>query len=164
MEKPASLRDHLVNLLPELQRDPERLKMWVDKGSVRATQSVGLGFVYDYTLNLVVTDWDRHPSVIMVLLVEWLRRHQPDLIASSAAVGLPFEADIIDKDVIDLSVDLQLSEVVTVIRRQDGGYDMQHLVEPPTMFPDDLPIEESGPTLTELWWRGERVVPLPIDV
>lgn len=161
MQKPADLRAHLVARLPELERDPERLKMWLDRGTIRATQSAGHGFVYDYTLNLVVTDWTDHPSILMVLILDWLRRHQPDLIASSAAPGFSFEADIIDKDVIDLSIDLALSEVVTVARRVDGGFDMEHQVEPETMFPDDLPIVDGDPTLTELWWRGERVLPLP---
>ena len=161
MQKPALLRDHLTARLPELARDPERLKMWLDNGSIRSTQTASLGFQWSYKLNIVVTDWTDHPSIIMVLIVEWLRRHQPDLVASTAAPGFVFEADIIDDKTIDLSIDLDLTEVVAVTRREDGGFDMQHVEEPLTMFPDDLPIEETAPTLTELWLGDERVIPAP---
>lgn len=161
MQKPALLRTHLATALPELARDPERLKMWLDNGGIRSTQSASLGFQWAYKLNIVVTDWTQHPSIIMVLIVEWLRRHQPDLVASNAAAGFTFEADIIDDKTIDLSIDLDLTEVVTVTRREDGGFDMQHIEEPLTMFPDDLPLDDSAPVLTELWLGGERVIPSP---
>ena len=161
MEKPASLREHLVSRLPELARDPERLKLWIDQGTVRSSQTANLSFQYGYTLNLLVTDWTAHPSILFVLLLEWLRRHQPDLVASNSAPGFAFEADVIDKNVVDLQVTLALSEAVITTRRNDGGWDMQHLVEPETMFPDDSALSAPAAPLTELWWRDERVLPLP---
>ena len=37
MLKPASLRDHLTNALPDLACDPEKLMMLVAEGSIQST-------------------------------------------------------------------------------------------------------------------------------
>ncbi len=161
MLKPADLREHLTTRIPELARDPERLRMWIDKGSIRSRQTASLAFQYGYRLNVVVLDWTEHTSILFVMLVDWVRRNQPDLVASQAAPGFAFEADILDKDTIDLSIEIDLTETVGVTVREDGGWDMQHHAEPATMFPEDLGIVEEGPALSELWWRGERLLPLP---
>lgn len=161
MQKPALLRDHLTTRLPELARDPERLKIWVDRGDVRSTMTASRSFAYRYTLNLLLVDWGAHPSVIMILVLEWLRRQQPDLVASNQSSGFAFEADIIDKDIVDIQLSMNLTETVRVTMREDGGFDMEHVIEPEPLFPDDATIVEAGAPLTELWWRDERVLPLP---
>ena len=46
MRKPDSLRSHLLNAVKELQRDPDRLLIFTDKGNVRCTMANGLSFEY----------------------------------------------------------------------------------------------------------------------
>ena len=159
MLKPAAIRAMLAASLPELARDPERLRMWIDKGSVRTRQTDSFSFEIAYRLNIVVIDWTHAPLIIFALLNEWLRRSQPDLVASQAAPGYSFEADIMTNDAIDLSIDLDLTEAVRRVEREDGtGWDMQ-IVEEPECFPDEFAPQPPVP-LKEIWWKDERLVPL----
>ena len=57
MRKPDSLRSHLLNAVKELQRDPDRLLIFTDKGNVRCTMANGLSFEYAYEINLILTDY-----------------------------------------------------------------------------------------------------------
>lgn len=160
MLKPDSLRIHITAALPDLARDPERLRMWIDRGSIRSRQTASLAFQYGYRLNVVVLDWTLSPSIIFILLVDWLRRNQPDLVASQSAPGFTFEADILDTRAMDLSIELDLTETVSTVAREGGGFDLQHHAEPVPMFPDDV---ELAPALTELWLGTDRVIPGPAD-
>jgi hypothetical protein len=159
MRKPAAIRALLTAHLPDLARDPERLRMWIDKGQVRTRQTSSFSFEVAYTLNIVVLDWTDPPVILFVLLNDWLRRYQPDLVASQAADGYAFEADIMTNSALDLSIDLALTEAVTAVRREDGGWDMQ-IVEEPESFPDDFAASPPVP-LKEIWWKDARLIPEP---
>lgn len=136
--------------------------MWIDRGSIRSRQTASHAFQYGYQLNIVILDWADHTSILFIHILDWVRRHQPDLVASQSASGFTFEADIIDKTTIDLSIEIELTETVGAVRRIDGGWDMQHHAEPAPMFPDDDSlVPGTAPTLTEIWWQGERLLPLP---
>lgn len=158
MLKPASIRAMFALHLPELARDPERLRMWIDKGSVRTKQTSSFSFEVAYRLNIVVIDWTDEAIILFVLLNEWVRRYQPSLVASQAAEGYGFEADILTNAAMDLSIELDLTESVRAVKREDGGWDMQ-IVEEPESFPDDI-APEPPVLLKEIWWKGERLVPL----
>lgn len=158
MLKPAAIRAALTAHLPELATDPDRLRLWIDKGRVRTRQTASFAFELAYTLNIVVIDWTHPPVIIFAILNDWLRRFQPSLVASQAAEGYSFEADIMTNEAIDLSIDLALTEAVVAVRNDAGGWDMQ-IVEEPECFPDDFAPQPPVP-LKEIWWRGERLVPL----
>ena len=71
MIKPASLRAHLVAALPDLARDADRLLVFIDAGSLVSTFQPGLSFEYQYTLNLILTDYAGHPDSVMLPLLGW---------------------------------------------------------------------------------------------
>lgn len=160
MLKPAAIRNMLTDFLPELAENPERLRLWIDKGGIRTRLTDSFTFEVAYRLNIVVIDWTRAPVIIFALLNEWLRRYQPDLVASQAAAGYSFEADIVTNSAMDLSIDLDLTETVIRVPKEGGaGWDMQ-IVEEPESFPDEF--APSPPVnLKEIWWKDERLVPLP---
>ncbi|MGX8286480.1 phage tail protein [Xanthomonas oryzae] len=131
MIKPASLRAHLVAALPDLARDADRLLVFIDAGSLVSTFQPGLSFEYQYTLNLIVTDYAGHPDSVMVPLLEWVQANQPELLSNPARRGdIAFEADILANDAVDLSIKLPLTERVVVMKKDGGGYDITHSPEP----------------------------------
>lgn len=142
MEKPAKLREHLEERLPELVTNPERLRLWIDKGSVQTQMTDSLAYRTSYTLQLVVTDWARPVAILTLLIIVWLRQHQPDLIATFAAAGFSFEADILDSGIVDIAFDLPLTESVGVAATPGGGWTLEHHAEPAALFPDDLPLTD----------------------
>ena len=131
MIKPASLREHLVAALPDLARDPDRLLVFIDQGTLAATFAPGLSFEYRYTLNLILTDFAGHPDAVMVPLLSWIRRHQPDLLANrDRRDQIAFQADILGNDKVDLDIKLPLTESVGVHRSNDGNFAIEHYPEP----------------------------------
>ena len=44
MNKPDSLRAHLLAAIPELKHNPDRLLIFIDNGKIRCTGAAGLSF------------------------------------------------------------------------------------------------------------------------
>lgn len=125
MYKPDSLRAFLTAALPQLAVDPDKLLVFIDRGSVASTYAPGLSFEYAYQLNLVLTDFAGDPDAVMAPLCAWLRVHQPEVFPA-----VNFEADILSNGAVDLSITVDLTERVIVQPRADGGYDITHPPEP----------------------------------
>lgn len=132
MNKPESLRAHLLATVPELERNPDRLLVFIDDGSVRCTNGRTLSFEYAYTLQLILTDYAGHPDAVMLPLLGWLSVHQNELLANldKAREGVAFEADILANDKVDLSIKLPLTERVVVGKDAEGKTTLQHPQEP----------------------------------
>lgn len=132
MNKPNSLRDHLLAADTTLAQNPERLLVFIDEGNIRSTAAPGLSFEWLFTLNIIITDYAGHPDNIAIPLLAWLRRNQPDLLTNiekgKDAIG--FEADILGNDKVDLSITLPLTERVIVKRLPDESLEVTHPPEP----------------------------------
>ena len=133
MIKPASLRAAIEAALPDLKRNPDRLLVFIDEGSIRCTGAPSLSFEYGYTLQIVVTDYAEHADTIMVPVLAWVAVNQPDLLQNPDRQrdGIRFEADLLDHAKMDLSVRLQLTERVIVADLPDGSRTATHVGEPP---------------------------------
>ncbi len=131
MLKPASLRDHLTNLVPFLAADPERLKMQVTKGRVACPYTGSLSYQYAYDLQLLIEDYPAHIDSVIVPILAWLAVNQPDhlLNPATAEEAIPFEADLIDHERTDLLITLALTESVAVTLAA-GTYTATHIAEP----------------------------------
>lgn len=134
MLKPASLRSTIEAALPDLARDPDRLLVFIDEGTVRCTAATSLSFEYGYTLRVVVTDYARHADTLIVPVLRWVATHQPELLANfdMQKTGIRFEADLLNKSSMDLSILLTLTERVVVSANPDApGLLAEHVGEPP---------------------------------
>lgn len=132
MNKPDSLRDLLLKAVPGLKNNPERLLMFIDQGKVRCTAAASLSFEYSYTVQIILTDYAGHPDSVMLPILDWLRVNQSELLVNleKSAEGLKFEADMLDRGKVDMSLSLPLTERVIVTRRADGNLDAAHAAEP----------------------------------
>ncbi|MCB4794251.1 phage tail protein [Pseudomonas sp. NP21570] len=132
MNKPESLRAHLLAAIPELKRNPDRLLVFIDNGSMRSTAAPGLSFEYSYTLNLILTDFAVHPDAVAIPLFAWVLVNQRELMENQqkGMDAIKFEADILDNSKVDLSITLPLTERVIVKRMDDGTLQVDHPPEP----------------------------------
>lgn len=161
MKKPDSLRARFATAFPdEFARDPQRLSMWIEKGQVRCHAGENnLNFAVEYTLSVSISGWRLPSALIWITLIDWLRIQQPDLLTiNKSASAIPFEADIVSNEEVDIGFDLALSEPVRVTRREDGGFDMTIVAEPDPLFPDAVPLVE-GAVLQSVWVDGVQVAP-----
>lgn len=136
MIKPDSLRAALTAAIADLERDPDRLAIFVDKGRLVSRLTPGLGFEWRYTIRLEFHDFTGSPDTIAVPLLLWLREHQPERFLEFAredsAIG--FAADIIDSTTWDVAIAFELSEAVELVAGSDEagkpGWTVTHLAEP----------------------------------
>lgn len=133
MNKPNSLRTHLLATVPALEHNPDRLLVFIDQGSVRCTAAgKSLSWEYSYKLQIILTDFAGHPDTVMLPLLGWLSVHQSELLTNltKSAEGIQFEADIIDASKVDLAITLQLTERVVVGKDEQGATTITHPGEP----------------------------------
>lgn len=138
MLKPDSLRAAITAAIPGLERNPDKLAIWVDQGQIfsRLSPAPGFpnpGFEYRYRLNALLLDLEHDPDTVMIAVILWLQTHQPELLNRPCDAAFPFECDVRSAKSVDLSIELQLSERVRAVPRDGGGYDLVHLQEPPAI-------------------------------
>ncbi|WP_313539764.1 phage tail protein [Sphingomonas sp.] len=129
MEKPDSLRRVLLAHVPLLRDDPAKLSLFVDKGRIAARPG-SLAFEYRYTLNIVVQDYAGSIDGLMVPILAWISEAQPDLLQAGPQEPFRFESELLDADSADVSIWIELSEIVTVRPEAAGGFTTEHPSEP----------------------------------
>ncbi len=153
MLKPPSLRNMLLQALPELATDPDRLIVLARGGRLVKSATASLSFEYAFTLNAVVLDFRGHPDAIMVPVLAWTKVNQPELFANpdTREKAVRFEVEYVNSTTVDVSVEIDLTERVLVTPRQGqaGAYDIKHVPEPPPV--DALPYAERW----QLYLRGD---------
>lgn len=154
MNKPNSLRAHLLAKVPELKDNPDRLLVFIDDGNVRCTAAATLSWEYGYTLQLILTDYAGHPDAVMLPLLAWVRVHQSELLTNldKAKEGLRFEADIIDANKVDLSIKLPLTERVVIGQDGAGNTTITHPAEPQAALAFLDPAWQAGAQGTGSEW------------
>ncbi|WP_223527946.1 phage tail protein [Pseudomonas sp. A-RE-23] len=132
MNKPESLRTHLLATIGELKHNPDRLLIFIDNGKIRCTAAASLSFEYSFDLQVILTDFAGHPDSVMLPVLGWLKVNQADLLENlnKSAEGIQFEADILDNSKVDLSLTLSLTERVIVGEDADGKTTICHPGEP----------------------------------
>ncbi|MEB3437909.1 phage tail protein [Pseudomonas sp. A2] len=131
MNKPDSLRKHLLETVPGLANNPDCLLMFIDEGKVRSIATAALSFEYGYNLQIILTDYAGHPDSVFLPLLAWIRVNQSELMEnhSKSADGVKFEADILDNSKVDFSIELALTERV-IVKNVDGVQTVTHAGEP----------------------------------
>lgn len=132
MEKPALLRAEIEKHLPELKNNPEKLTLFVQNGRVFGNKHT-LGHEVRYTLALMIDGYTGDTDILNAVILNWARRHQPDLLAPGRVPDNAYriEADILDNQSCDLLIELALSERITVTADNNGQVTVRHQ-KPPT--------------------------------
>lgn len=141
MNKPNSLRAHLLGAITELRHNPDRLLVFIDNGSIRSTAAAGLSFEYSYSLQIILTDFAGSPDAVVVPLLSWLLVNQSELLANLelAKDSIKFEVDVLDNSKVDMALTLPLTERVLVKRQEDGSLLITHVDEP--QYTEHLPVQ-----------------------
>lgn len=116
MKKPDSLRRALTNAVSYLRNNPDNLHVFVDDGRAISTGVPCRGWEYQYTLNIVVTDYSGDQNLLMAAIQEWLSVNQPDVMANpdKREKAVRFQVDILTHTTCDISYYLDLTERVIV--------------------------------------------------
>jgi hypothetical protein len=144
MRKIDTLRAAIFAVLPELGNEPDRLRIWIERGTAKSTQTEGRGFAFAFQLNVLVVEMATDIAVLFLAVFEWLRVNQPDLmVPGKDAIG--FDADILDNASADVLLQLQLDQAISAAPKGDGGYDLEYRGEPDPLFVDGMSIIAPAP-------------------
>ncbi|MBC0760370.1 phage tail protein [Escherichia coli] len=150
MKKARSLREALIKAVPQLETNPEMMRIFADEGNIDARLAASLSHEKIYTLNVIVCDFVGDPDLIFVPVAALLRENQPDIctLDDGRIKGYRFQMDLNDGDSIDISISLQLTER-TLIKEENGALHVSYAPEPPLPEPATRP--------KELYINGELV-------
>ncbi|WP_438767893.1 phage tail protein [Kushneria sp. TE3] len=113
MKKLTALRQHLIDAVPHLQRDPDQLLTFVEDGAIEFAPGPNLSHGYTFTAQIVLTDFADDIDTVMIPLLDWLGVYQPDLVPAEA---VKFEAEILNNSAVDLALRVQITERVVAKR------------------------------------------------
>ncbi|WP_341864989.1 phage tail protein [Pantoea wallisii] len=148
MLKPQHLQQALTDGIPWLQQHPEQLSVTTGSGQIVATLATSLSFEYRYALNVTLSGYSDDLNLVMVPLLAWLRRHQPDLMMNDARSGITFATDAANT----LRITLQLSERVIV----SGEGDALHVA-----YADENPLAANVDRPLQLYAHGDLISSFP---
>ena len=170
MLKLNSLKALLMQCLPaDLARDPKRLTVLAENGTVVNTGTASLSFEWRYTARVIVLDYAGHPDAVIVPIIAWMKRNQSEQMDNpdTRVNAIKFRVEPLTTTSIDFGIELQLTERAIVKPDPAAPPDTTHriLVEHP-----EEPCHIGTvcvPEHWELWLRDERklaewdLAPLP---
>ncbi|MGM0912775.1 MAG: phage tail protein [Pseudomonadota bacterium] len=118
MKKLHSLRAYLLERIPDLKRNPDRLLTFIEDGSIEFHRGAHLSHQYRVPVRIVLTDHAGELDTVIIPLLQWLSRYQPDLVPEEAAT---FQAELLDNQRWDLAIDVTLTERVVALVDCDAG-------------------------------------------
>lgn len=145
MNKLASLRAHLIQAIPGLERDPDRLRTYVPEGTIRFHRGQHLSHEYKFTAEVILLDHSGTTDTVVVPLLQWLSHYQPDLDPEAA---LRFSSEVQRHDAVDLIFSMELTErVVALVDCEAGRINSEHRMP-------EYPIEACPATEWKLYAKA----------
>lgn len=132
MLKPDKIRQIITLANPYLQRDPDKLQVFLDSGRIVAYGAASLSYEYRYTLNVIVQDYPNHADQIFLPMLVYLRTQQPELFENQEKAQnlIRFDAEMLSQQTIDLSIQVDLTERVIVKLSDENKLHATHVGEP----------------------------------
>lgn len=142
MHKLKSLRQALIDAVPQLRANPERLQMSVGSGNIDARLASSLSFEKHYELKAKVSGFSWYSEGIFVPVLAWLRENQPDIFTldEGRKNGYLFQIVLNDDETADISFSLQLTERI-LVSQDEGTLLATYSPEPPLPEPVTRPME-----------------------
>lgn len=116
MRKPAELRELLTTAVPDFRDNPQRLHVFVEEGAISCTGTRSLSHSFSYTLTVLVQDYSGDEQAVILPILAWARRAQPDLFENADKQDrvIELEVEVLTHDTMDIEIKIPLTERVIV--------------------------------------------------
>lgn len=133
MKKANKLRQMITKHCDYLKTNPEKLHVFIDNGKVMMTNATSLSFEYQYTLNIIITDYNDNIDTIIVPIIAFLYIHQQESFGNDELRedALTYEVDALDNHSFDISINIKLTERVLTLHDDKTGYKVKHCDDKP---------------------------------
>jgi len=131
MKKPESLKAYLLQKVPHVRDNPNDLHIFIEKGQlVSSLVKRNLSFEYQYSLNVLITNYTGDTNLLMVPIFYWLRQQQTDAFTvDNRDNSFTFEVDILNEKESDIDIYLSLTERV-IVKEVNGKMNIEYAPEP----------------------------------
>lgn len=127
MKKLSSLKTHLVEQIPGLRNNPDRINVWADEGSVSfAIDDDKKSFAYRFNAIVLLTDISDHLDFVFYPLIDWLRKNERSIDPEK----IKWLSSPLDGKKSDIRITLPLTQPVLVDDNGDGTVNTTHPDEP----------------------------------
>lgn len=124
MRKLTSLRQHLLDSVPGLAHDPDRLRTYVPDGGIKFHRGQHLPHEYRVTAEIIIIGCGGDLDPVVLPLLQWLARYQPDVDPDQA---LRFTLEIHSNTDVDVIFSVDLTErVVALVDCEAGQIRSEH--------------------------------------
>lgn len=129
MNKLASARNAILKSPLHIKAD--KLLTFAEKGKVTTwpedASSGNSGFTLTYTIHLIVTDYAGALQDLLYVVVRWVHAECPDMDAREA---IAFHVDVIDHKSADVSIAVEVSEIVATTLGAGGKVQLKPAPDP----------------------------------
>lgn len=129
MKKLIDLREYLLQRIPALAVNPDQLLTYVETGKIAFSTGANYSHQYSFNAVIIITQWRHSADDVVIPLLEWLNVREPGF---DPEKSLSFEADILNKETVDLAFKLALTERV-IVQDQNGERSITHVLPAPPL-------------------------------
>ncbi|WP_424406498.1 phage tail protein [Pasteurella sp. PK-2025] len=132
MKKPNQIRNVIEQSNPVFKSNPDSLQVFIDQGQIISTGANSLSFEYQYTLNVIITDYAEDIAKIIVPVLAYLKVNQPEIFENPQRRegAFKFITDFNNNNTLDLSLEIKLTERVVQKNSVKGEIDLKYAAEP----------------------------------
>ncbi|MBK1725712.1 phage tail protein [Halorhodospira neutriphila] len=148
MQLLTSLREHLLRAPEAIRPDPDHLQILAETGRVKS-RAHGRNEMFEipYRVQIIFLGYSGRFDQLAYWVLQWLDEHHPQ----HPEEAMSWEADVLNPDSADLSISIDLAEVVRV-RHTEEGIVLHHSREP------DLSSTPLDADEWSLYGNGEHLV------
>ncbi|HEH9651966.1 TPA: phage tail protein [Pasteurella multocida] len=132
MKKPNQIRNVIEQSNPAFKSNPDLLQVFIDQGQIISTGAESLSFEYQYTLNIIITDYAEDIAKIIVPVLAYLKVNQPEIFENPQRRegAFKFVTDFNNNNTLDLSLEIKLTERVVQKGGENGEINLKYAAEP----------------------------------
>ncbi|PID66581.1 MAG: hypothetical protein CR975_02075 [Gammaproteobacteria bacterium] len=150
MRKLDALREFMLKSVAELGKHPDKLQVWTDDGKLTfKTLDPAPTHKNRYTISVLVTEWSGPVEALTMPLLNFYKANHGEGDEGEIA----FEAEIIDRDRVDVLFKLSMHDKVVGIIDDDGTV----IVKPECSPESQVPWFVEKPGQYTLIWDGEEI-------
>ncbi|MGC6406234.1 phage tail protein [Bisgaard Taxon 45] len=144
MKKPNQIRNVIEQSNPAFKTNPDLLQVYIDQGQIISTGAQSLSFEYQYTLNVIITDYAEDIAKIIVPVLAYLKVNQPEIFDNPQRRegAFKFVTDFNNNNTLDLSLEIKLTERVVQKSGENGEINLKYATEPTWNTESALTAEE----------------------
>lgn len=124
MRKLEDLRNHVIENVPGLKRNPDKLLTFIEDGKIEFWSGPNLSHSYSIPVQIIVTDYAGNVDDLILPILSWLKVREP---GHDPMNTIRFEAELLSNNSYDIAITVNVTERV-IVKATEAGLDVEHVL------------------------------------